>query len=136
MPFALVTIGLLLIVVGFQNTYQAFGEQVIKDFSKDEEKGTESFLWWMAAIGFVGALGYAKSLENFSRAFMALIIIGMILANKGFFDKFSTAFAEGVSTDTNPVGAPLPSSGGGGGGGGGFGLGDAIGLGASLGGLF
>ena len=107
MPFALLFIGILLIVVGFQNTYKQFAAEVIKDFS-----GPGNFFYWMISIGLVGSLGYAESLKTFSRVFMALIIVAMILNNRGFFSKFSEAVETGSSTPVRAIGGALPSAGG------------------------
>lgn len=90
MPFALVTIGLLLIVVGAKGTQREFGSELRADFT-----GPGNFTFWIASVGAVGALGYIESLKTFSRAFMALIIISMILSNRGFFQKFMEALNAG-----------------------------------------
>lgn len=87
MPFALITIGLLLVIVGVQGTQQQFGQQLYKDFS-----GPGNFVYWIIALGVVGSLGYIPSLKSFSRWFMALIIVAMFLANDksgnvGFFQR-------------------------------------------------
>lgn len=107
MPFALVFIGLLLIVVGFQNTYQEFGKTVSGDFT-----GPGNFIYWIIALGVIGALGYAKPLQGFSRVFMGLIILSMMLANKGFFAQFQNAVASGSKSPDTQIGAPLPAGGG------------------------
>lgn len=99
MPFALVIIGMLLIVTGFQNTYKQMGVLVSGEFS-----GPNNFFYWLVAIGVIGALGYAKSLEGFSRAFMALIIVVIFLSNKGFFSQLNPAIQAGSSTSILPIG--------------------------------
>lgn len=99
MPFALVFLGLLMIVTGAQDTYAAFGNQVQQDFT-----GEKNFTTWLLAIGGIGALGYIDQLRFFSRMFLVLIIIAMVLANGGFFDKFQQALASG------PVAPPQPAS--------------------------
>lgn len=120
MPFALLTIGLLLIIVGFQNTYKAFGNQLVADFT-----GPNSFILYFIAIMAVGAIGYIKTLETFSRAMLGLIVIALFIGavNKGgFFANFSSGINTGSSAPVNPAGGALPASGGGvssGGGGGG-----------------
>lgn len=122
MPFALLLVGMLLIITGFQNTYQAFGSQVQKDFS-----GKDGFLYWIAAIGIVGGVGYVKPLEPISRAFLVLLIVVIFLSkgnaiNKGgasIFSNFTSGLSEGASTEVNPIGAALSGGNGGGGGGGG-----------------
>lgn len=98
MPFALVVIGLLMIVSGGRNTYQQFGAQIKGDFT-----GDKNFTYWLASIGVVGAVGYIEPLRTFSRAFMVLIIVVMFLSNGGFFEKFTAALAKGPTTP-QPVG--------------------------------
>lgn len=95
MPFALVIIGLLMIVTGARDTYKDFGAQVTQDFT-----GEGNFLYWIAALGAVGAVGYAPEFRTFSRVFMALIIVALILKNGGFFDKFSQALNTAPVADT------------------------------------
>lgn len=114
MPFALVTIGLLLVITGFQDTYKQTGAQVAKDFT-----GSGNFVYWLIAIGVVGAIGYNKTLQPFSRALMALLIIVIFLSNKGFFAQLNPAIQTGTSTQPLPAGGGVPisvSSGGSGGG--------------------
>lgn len=133
MPFALVTIGLLLVITGFQNTYSQLGHQVGKDFT-----GEGNFTYWIIALGIVGLLGYNDTLKPFSRAFMALIIVVIFLSNKGFFSQINPAIASGTST------APLPAGGTGGigggatatEGGGGFGFGDVVSIGSTIASFF
>lgn len=105
MPFALVIIGLVMIVTGAKDTHEAFGKQLVSDFT-----GPGNFTFWIASLGGIGALGYFPALRDFSRAFMALILIGMVLANRGFFNQFSaamqagpTAPAKGDSATTAPA---------------------------------
>lgn len=95
MPLALITLGFLFVVVGFQDTYKEFGAQLAKDFT-----GQNSFLVWIAAIGIIGAIGYVKELEKFSRMFLLLIFVVMFLSNKGVFDKFNSAIRQGTSSNS------------------------------------
>lgn len=90
MPFALVLIGLVLIVTGAKNTHRAFGRTLVGDFT-----GPANFTYWLAAIGSIGALGYIEKIRPFSRAFMVLIIVAMFLANGGFFDRLQQALRTG-----------------------------------------
>ncbi|MEB2538392.1 MULTISPECIES: hypothetical protein [Bacillati] len=103
MPFALVIIGLLMIITGINNTYSQFGSQLQQDFT-----GSKSFVVWILALGSVGALGYIKDLRQFSHYFMALILISMILSNKGVFQNFQAALASGPKAPAaNPTQAAL-----------------------------
>lgn len=86
MPLALIIIGLLLIVSGARGTYPQLKQLLISDMT-----GPHNFLLWIVALGGVGCLGYIPQLEKFSRVFLALVIISMFLAEKGFFTKFMSA---------------------------------------------
>jgi hypothetical protein len=99
MPFVLVTAGLLMIVTGALGTYAQFGSQVASDFT-----GKGNFVYWFASLFAVGAVGYIDALRTISRLFLALVIIAMVLANKGFFAQFQAAINKG------PV-APAPING-------------------------
>lgn len=90
MPFALVIIGLIMIVSGARNTHAALGRELQNDFT-----GPGNFITWVVAFGVVGSLGYIQALEKPSRYFMALILISMMLSNEGFFAKFGAALASG-----------------------------------------
>ena len=119
MPFALVTIGLLLVVTGFQNTYKQFGSQVAGDFT-----GQNNFAYWLVALGVIGGLGYIKPLEGFSRAFMFLIIMVLFLTKgQGFFAKIGPQLASGTAKGDNTIGVPLAGASGSGGGSSGSGFG-------------
>lgn len=90
MPFALVIIGLLMIITGINNTYAQFGAQLQTDFG-----GSKGFLVWALALAAVGALGYIENLRTFSHYFMALILLSFILSNKGVFQNLQAALAKG-----------------------------------------
>lgn len=86
MPFALVFMGLVMIVSGARDTHAALGKELVEDFT-----GPGNFLYWIAAIGALGALGSIPQFRDFSRWFMALVIIAMVVNNGGFFAKLSEA---------------------------------------------
>lgn len=90
MPFALIFIGLLLVITGAKGTQSALASELREDFT-----GDRNFTYWIIALGSIGALGYVESFRSFSRWFMALILIAMIIRNDGFFDKLMQAFATG-----------------------------------------
>lgn len=95
MPFALVIIGLVMIVTGSRDTYAAFGAQLRRDFT-----GPGNFTFWLASLGAVGTVGYIPRLKPLSVAFMSLIIVAMLLSNRGFFTKLQEALNHG------PVASP------------------------------
>ncbi|MDE2020000.1 MAG: hypothetical protein KGJ13_06680 [Patescibacteria group bacterium] len=104
MAFVFTIVGLLMIVTGVKGTYQQFGAQVVSDFT-----GSQPFTYWVAAIIAVGALGYVESLRTVSRLFLALIIVSMVLANRGFFAQLTAALKQGPVA---PQGSGAPASSG------------------------
>lgn len=133
MPFALLFVGMILIITGFQNTYSQFGKLVAGDFT-----GDDNFIYWVISLGAVGSIGYAKDLQGFSRAFMALIILVMIFKkDTGLFGKLTDALKSGTSTPVEGFGAPLAGAAGGASGGGssGGGLGNLISIGSTIAGF-
>lgn len=90
MPFALTFAGLIMIVVGAQNTFRQFGTQLRKDFT-----GPGNFTWWIASLGAVGAVGYIPKLRPVALGFMTLIIIVLVIAAKGLFPKLTAALEAG-----------------------------------------
>jgi len=105
MAFVLVITGLLMIVTGTRETYAQFSSQLASDFT-----GDHNFTYWLAAIGSVGALGYIDALRTVSRLFLALILIAMVLANKGFFNQLSAALKAGPTAPAAPAGASNSST--------------------------
>lgn len=102
MPFALIVIGLIMIVTGSKDTYAQFGKQVAGDFT-----GPGNFTYWLASLGVVGAIGYIRQLQQVSHIFLALIIIVMVLSNGnpnatggGFFQKIQDFLKTGPTAPT------------------------------------
>lgn len=97
MPFALIAIGLLLVIAAYNNTQDVLGGQLKKDFS-----GSTGFVYWIAAIIIVGAIGYMKPMQTVSRAMLALILVVVFLTNSGVFAQFNAALAGSAGgTDAN-----------------------------------
>ena len=112
MPFALLLMGVLAFVAAYRNTLPQLGALLKGDFS-----GKGNFFYWMAALILVGSLGYFKPLQNSSRMFILLILVIMILSDKGFFAQFVAALNQPAPA-ANPVAtgnAPPAISGSGGG---------------------
>lgn len=76
MPFALLIIGLLLVVTSAKDTHVQFGKQVASDFT-----GQNNFFVWILAVGIVGFVGYVEKLRPISNMFLALILLAMFLSN-------------------------------------------------------
>lgn len=90
MPFALFLLGLILIISGVKNTHRSLGQSLVEDFT-----GPGNFFYWVGAIGAVGVVGYWDKARPVSHAFIVLILVAMVLANQGFFDRLQEAFRQG-----------------------------------------
>lgn len=103
MPFALLIIGITLLVSAVRGTYTDLDKLVVGEFKGNTAQS--NFLYWIVAILIVGMIGYVESLQSFSRAFLALIIIVLFLHNKGFFSNFFS----GIGLNTNlSTGVTIP----------------------------
>lgn len=99
MPFMLIIFGLVMIIAAYHNTQGVLGQQLKNDMS-----GVGGFFMWFAGIFIIGAIGYYAPARAASRAFMALVIIAMFIANRGVFAQFSGAFTG------NSAPSPTPST--------------------------
>lgn len=97
MPFIVILIGIMLISSGARNRASQLGALITNDFS-----GQNNFFIWIAAIGGVGAVGYYEPLRPVSRLFLFLVLLSMLLSNKGFFTNLMSAVQN--------FQAPAPSS--------------------------
>ena len=92
MPYVLLFIGAVLIISGIRNTQGQLGKLLISDFT-----GSGNFIYWIVSIIVVGSIGYIDGFEKFSRAFMVLIVLALLLSNKGFFTQFVSALKSGTA---------------------------------------
>lgn len=106
MPFALLIVGILVIVSAVRGTTAQLGTLVAGDFT-----GPGNFVYWMLAIIIIGAVGYIPKVQPLSVAFITLLILVLVLARGnpnsaggGFFQKFVSAI--GVGT-TQPAATPV-----------------------------
>lgn len=72
----------MLIIVGVNNRLGELGGLIKEDFVPSD--GAIGFPIWIVAIFAIGSLGYVRSLKPVSNAFLVLVMIGLILSNRGF----------------------------------------------------
>lgn len=72
MPLILIAVGGVLVFVGVRGDPGSLYDLVGGDIRA-------GYFQWMLAIIILGALGYVKGLENLSKLFIALVIIGLLL---------------------------------------------------------
>lgn len=102
MPFALIIVGLVMLISAVRGTYTNLIELVSGEFKGSSAQS--NFLYWIVAVLIVGMIGYVESLKDLSRVFLALIIIVLFLSNKGFFSNFFG----GIGLNTTSTGVTLP----------------------------
>jgi len=106
MPFALVFIGLLMVVSGLRDTHAELGSELVTDIGGKGGFGTR-----LLAIGAVGSIGYmGPEWRRLSVYFMVLVVLALLFsADKGFFKQLTKARQSGpVSVKSTP--AVTPSS--------------------------
>ena len=93
MAFALLIIGITLIVAAVRDTQGTLVDLLIKDFS-----GEGNFVYWIVALLLVGSVGYVPRMKPISDGFLVIIILALLLARGnpksatgGFFEKFTEA---------------------------------------------
>lgn len=104
MPFALIIIGLSLLVSGVKDTQDTLYGLIKGDFS-----GQNNYIYWAGSILLIGSVGYIEKLKPVVNSFLVLLVIVLLLGgNKGqsFFKSISAVLN---STETTPV-TPAPAS--------------------------
>jgi hypothetical protein len=92
MPFAFALTGLVLLIAGVRGT-----SADLLRLLKDDLIGENNFIYWILAIGVLGALGYVDAFRPLSRALLLLVLAVLILSEEkqsgsgGFFVKFTEA---------------------------------------------
>ncbi|MGH7783491.1 MAG: hypothetical protein ACREO5_06600 [Candidatus Binatia bacterium] len=111
MPFVLLIAGLALLISGVNNTQGDLYNLIKGDFFG----ANRNFIFWFVAIFAIGALGNIKTIKPLSDIFLALVIVVLFLANKGFFAQFTqaigTAKAQPATQNVTASGGipPLPN---------------------------
>lgn len=115
MSFALLIIGITLIVAAVRNTQDTLVSLVVGDFS-----GDGNFVYWVVALLLVGSIGYVPRLKPLSDGFLVLILLALILSRGdpkkniggGFFKQFTDAIGTTKATGgTAPVSVTVGPSG-------------------------
>lgn len=111
MPIVFIVIGILFLVVAIRGTQ---GE--LYDVLKSELTGSNNWVVWASAIVILGLIGYWRRARPVTDAFIGLIFIVLVIANKGFFAKFNQGLrapstAQGTSGSVDALLAPTSASG-------------------------
>src|SRR5271165_5753740 len=101
MPFVLITAGVVLFLTAINGTYSAFFSQLYQDLFGGGSSNA-GFVYWALALVIVGLIGYIPEAKKPADFFMLLIILGMILANGGFFSQLQAAIQAGPTAPASP----------------------------------
>lgn len=91
MPFAFIIVGVVLLVSGVRGT-----SNDLLTLVKGDITGPNNFAYWFLSILLIGALGYVEDLRGFSRAFLVLVIVVLVInedknGTAGFFTQFESS---------------------------------------------
>lgn len=102
MAFALLIIGIVLVTAAIRNTQDELIGLLGADFT-----GSGNFIYWVAALVIVGAVGYVERLKPVSDGLLVIIILALFLSKGnpkspggGFFQQFTQA----LGTTKTPAG--------------------------------
>lgn len=93
MPFALLIVGIFLLVSGVRNTQDTLFGLLHGDFT-----GKDNFIYWFIAIVIIGSVGYVPRLKPVSNSLLALVIVVLFLRRGGFFNQFTNAISGSTSS--------------------------------------
>lgn len=115
MPFVIIIIGVMVLLSAIKGSYQAFGNQIAADLQGQSTSATTGkapvgYIYWVSSIVAIGLVGYYSPLQKFSRTFMLLILVGMVLANRGLFQQLSTALKAGPQQSAGSTSASAAPS--------------------------
>lgn len=107
MPFALVFVGLVLIVTAIRGTQSNLWNLFYGDITGAGTSG-KGFVVWLAAILSIGWLGYYKPLQTPSRLLLGLVILGIFISNQGVLTKMSQAVTSPLPQPATPAASKAP----------------------------
>lgn len=93
MPLILLVVGALFLLAAVRGTHADLFTLLKGDFT-----GDKNFLVWVVAIFVLGALGYVSGLKPLANAFLLLVVVVILLTNKGFFSQFTSALNSTTQT--------------------------------------
>ena len=112
MSFALIVIGILFTVSAVRNTHVCLVNTIIGEF-----RGPGNFLYWVAALAILGAIGYSETLRPLSDGLLVLILLALFLTRgkqglfKNLSDELGTTKASPQATVQNVINTFTGSSG-------------------------
>jgi hypothetical protein len=107
-PFALLIIGVWLLIAGVRDTAGPSNKPgTLFYLIRGDFTGPDNFVYWFIAILLIGAVGYIPKLKPVSTAFLTLVIVVLFLkkgsstgVGGGFFQQFMSGI--GITQNANP----------------------------------
>ncbi len=97
MPLVLILVGVVFLIAAVRDQLGTLLSLIKGDFT-----GSGNFVYFVAAIFVIGAIGYSDRLKPLSDAFLFLVILVLFIHNKGVFSNFQSAL--GTTTQPNSAG--------------------------------
>ena len=98
MPLFLLLVGIVFLTASVRGEHKLFFETLRSDFT-----GPNNFFYWGIALWAIIIAGYFKPLKPLSDAFLALVVIMLFFANRGFFERFMEIMGGTETTQSVPV---------------------------------
>lgn len=86
MPLVLIIIGITLLYTEYNGTSSTLFTLVENDFT-----GPNSFEKYLLGLIVIGSIGYIPKVKPISDAFLALVIVVLLLKNQSFFSNLSSS---------------------------------------------
>jgi hypothetical protein len=104
MPLALLFVGILFVVIAYRGKQGDAAALLAEEF-----RPPNGFIQWGAAIGILAALGYVPVIRPIMRGMIGLVILVMLVSNRGFFSQFNNQLRAPSGNAPAPSN-PLPSN--------------------------
>lgn len=118
MSYFFIIFGVVLVIASARNTQGCLFTLLQGDFFNNtgsnncgSTSGSVSYLYWLAAIFIIGAIGYDERIRPISDGFLALVIIVLLVHagdpkgnGGGFFNQFKNALIQIGGTTATPIG--------------------------------
>lgn len=99
MPIVLFLFGAIFLAAALRGD-ACGGEQCYKVLFatlKDDFTGENNFLFWVMALFIIGMVGYYRPLKPLSNSFTLLVIVVLLLSNRGFPERFMQQIKAGTN---------------------------------------
>jgi len=92
MTITAILIGLILVVAAIRGN-----QDELFDLVKDDFTGSNNFIVWIVAIGFLFALTKVEQVKPIANAFIGLLLLVVIIGNRNFPQEFMRQVKAGTN---------------------------------------